>query len=237
MVIIMIEFYGYNDARAIAAYNKRNLTKMFLIFALICFIVSIIAIAIPLYELLYVWVIFLFLLLIVLFASSFSKYDDKILKEKDIKTKHLFVIEEFKLFKDDKEIKQKDFLFYTYKKYVFLDLKKSYYYIPKDELTISIDVLTKRLKEVIFGTSIEKIIEEVKIYIKENIIPGNFVFNKAAIIWSLGKHKFTFYIELHEVYVNHDKLRFNKYYANYTHYHINYREINDTIKEFSKKYD
>ena len=41
----MIQFYGYNDARAIAAYNKRNLTKIFLIFAnqenlrifLICF--------------------------------------------------------------------------------------------------------------------------------------------------------------------------------------------------------
>ena len=76
----MIEFYGYNDARAIAAYNKRNLTKMFMIFALICFFISIIAIAIPLYELLYVWGVFLFLLLIVLFASSFSKYDDKILK-------------------------------------------------------------------------------------------------------------------------------------------------------------
>ena len=45
----MIEFYGYNDGRAIAAYNKRNLTKMFMIFALICFVISIIAIAIQLY--------------------------------------------------------------------------------------------------------------------------------------------------------------------------------------------
>ena len=27
----MIQFYGYNDARAIAAYNKLNLTKIFLI--------------------------------------------------------------------------------------------------------------------------------------------------------------------------------------------------------------
>ena len=111
----MIEFYGYNDARAIAVYNKRNLTKMFLIFAIICFFISIIAIAIPLYELLYVWGIFLFLLLIVLFASSFSKYDDKILKENGIKTKHLFKIEDFKLFKDNKEIKQKEHIkFYSY---------------------------------------------------------------------------------------------------------------------------
>ena len=49
----MIQFYGYNDARAIAAYNKRNLTKMFLIFALICIAISIVAIAIPFYELLF----------------------------------------------------------------------------------------------------------------------------------------------------------------------------------------
>ncbi len=48
----MIQFYGYNDARAIAAYNKRNLTKMFLIFALICIAISIVAIAIHLYCLL-----------------------------------------------------------------------------------------------------------------------------------------------------------------------------------------
>ena len=121
----MIQFYGYNDARAIAAYNKRNLTKMFLIFVLICIAISIVAIAIHLYELLYVWGIFAFLLLIVLFASSFSKYDDKILKEKGIKTKHLFVIEEFTLFKDGKEIKEiENINFYSYKKYVFFRIKK-----------------------------------------------------------------------------------------------------------------
>ena len=167
----MIQFYGYNDARAIAAYNKRNLTKMFLIFALICIAISIVAIAIPLYELLYVWGIFAFLLLIVLFASSFSKYDDKILKEKGIKTKHLFVIEEFTLFKDDKEIKEiENIHFYSYKKYVFLELKKSYYYIPKDELSIGIDELIKRLREVKFGTSIERIIQEIKEYVDEDYL-------------------------------------------------------------------
>ena len=234
----MIQFYGYNDARAIAAYNKRNLTKMFLIFALICFFISIIAIAIPLYELLYVWGIFLFLLLIVLFASSFSKYDDKILKENGIKTKHVFRIEEFKLFKDNNEIKQKEhIMFYSYKKYILLELKKSYYYIPKDELQISINELTERLREVIYGTSIEKIIESIKDYIDCNAIKGNFEFTKDTFVWILGSNKFTFYIELREILINHEKLRFNKHYVNYTHYHIDKDEIIDTIKEFSVKYD
>ena len=49
----MIQFYGYNDARAIAAYNKRNLTKMFLVIALVCIFISLLAISIPMYELLY----------------------------------------------------------------------------------------------------------------------------------------------------------------------------------------
>ena len=47
-----------------------------------------------------------------------------------------------------KEIKEKENInFYSYKKYIFLDLKESYYYIPKDELTISIDELMRRLRE------------------------------------------------------------------------------------------
>ena len=234
----MIQFYGYNDARAMAAYNKRNLTKIFLIFALICFFVSIIAILIPLYELLYVWGVFLFLLLITLFAASFSKYEDKALKKAGIKTKHIFRIEEFKLFKDNNEIKQKEhIMFYSYKKYILLELKKSYYYIPKDELQISINELTERLREVIYGTSIEKIIESIKDYIDCNAIKGNFEFNKDTFVWILGSNKFTFYIELREILINHEKLRFNKHYVNYTHYHIDKDEIIDTIKEFSVKYD
>ena len=234
----MIKFYGYNDARAIAAYNKRNLTKMFIIFALIWFIVSIIAMAIPLYELLYVWGVFLFLLLLTLFASSFSKYEDKILKEKGVKTKHLFIIDEFKLFKDNKEIKQKEhIMFYLYKKYILLELKKSYYYIPIDELLISGNELYGKLREVKYGTSIDNIIENVKSYLNCNEINGDFEFSQDSFIWILGKNKFTFYVELHETYVLHDKLKFNKHYVNYTHYHIDKSEIIDTIKELSEKYD
>ena len=235
--MIMIKFYGYNDARAIAAYNKRNLTKMFKIFSLICFIISIVALAIPLYELLYIWCVFLFILLIVLFASSFSKYEDKILKEKGIKTKHLFIIDDFKLFKDSKEIKQKEHIkFYSYKNYVFLELKKSYYYIPKDELQISINELSNKLREVVFGTSIGSIIDCVKSYLDNNDIKGDFEFYDDSFVWILGKNKFTFYIELHETYVNHDKLKFNKHYINYTHYHIDKSEIIDMINELNQQW-
>ncbi len=169
----MIEFYGYNDARAIAAFNKRNLIRMFLIIALICLIISIIAFIIPLYELLYVWGIFFFLMLLVLFASSFNKHDDKILKLKGIHTKHKFKIDQFKLFKDNVEIKEKRYIkFYTYKNYIFLELKQSYYYIPKEELTISISELVDKIREVQFGISNKVIIEDIKNYINIKCLKG-----------------------------------------------------------------
>src|SRR5690554_1515344 len=222
----MIKFYGYNDARAIAAFNKRNLTKMFLWFALICILVSIVAILVPLYELLYVWGVYIFIILICLFAMSFSKYDAKVLKENGIKTKHLFKIDDLKIYKDGIEIKNKDQIKYiVYKKYIFLELKKSYFYIPNEELNITSNELAKKLREVIYGTSVENIIIDLKNYISQNNLKGKFEFVDDTIIWCLGKHKFIYYIDLQEVYVNHEKLRFDKYYFNYTHYHINFKDI------------
>lgn len=233
----MIKFYGYNDARAIAAYNKRNLKKIFLWFALICIIVSLVAILVPLYELLFVWGIYIFIILICLFAMSFSKYDDKVLKEKGIQIKHLFKIDDFKLYKDGIEIKNKDQIkFYVYKKYIFLELKKSYFYIPNEELNITSNELAKKLREVMYATSVENIIIDLKRYIFQNNFKGKFEFLDDTIIWYLGKHKFIYYIDLEEVYVNHDKLRLNKFYFNFTHYHINFNDIYHQMKEFNDKW-
>ncbi|MCI6508410.1 MAG: hypothetical protein PUH11_06295 [Bacilli bacterium] len=234
----MIQFYGYNDARAIAAYNKRNLTKMFLVIALICIFISVAAIVIPLYELLYFWGVFLLLLLIVLFASSFSsKCDDKVLKEKGIKTKHLFIIDELKLFIDDKEIKDKENInFYVYKKYVFLDLKEAYYFIPIDELTFEIDQLTEKLREVKFGVRIENIIQEIKEFIDSNYFSGDFTFTSNTIVWKLGIHRFTFYVDYDKTIINLDKLKHNKRYSKYKHYHLDNADLKKTIKAINERW-
>ena len=234
----MIQFYGYNDARAIAAYNKRNLTKMFLVIALICIFISVAAIAIPLYELLYFWGVFLLLLLIVLFASSFSsKYDDKVLKERGIKTKHLFIIDELKLFIDDKEIKDKENInFYVYKKYVFLDLKEAYYFIPINELNVRVDELTEKLREVKFGVRIENIIQEIKEFIDSNYFSGDFTFTSNTIVWKLGIHRFTFYVDYDKTIINHDKLKHNKRYSKYQHYHLDNADLKKTIKAINERW-
>lgn len=210
---------------------------MFLWFAFFCVMLSLVSILIPLYELLYVWGVYIFIISICLFAMSFSKYDDKVLKEAGIKTKHQFKIDDFKLFKDGIEIKSKDQIkFYVYKKYIFLELKKSYFYIPNEELNITSNEIAKKLREVIYGTSVENIITDFKRYIAQNNFKGKFEFVDDTIIWYLGKHKFIYYIDLHEVYDNREKLRLKKFYYSYTHYHIKFKDIYNQIKEFNDKW-
>lgn len=233
----MIKFYGYNDGRAIAAYNKRNLTIFSYLAFFVCVIISIIAVLIPFYELFYVWVAYLVVLLICIFAMSFSKIDNKTLKEKEIKTKHLFVIDNFKLYRDGTEIKNSnDINFYVYKKYIFLQLKKSYYIIPNNEMPIDRKHFINKIREVQFGTSIEKIMAEIKEFVNQGELNGTFEFESEKIIWILGKHKFTYYIDLHEIYVSHDKLRFNKFYMDYTHYHIDFNNVKEQMKEINNKW-
>ena len=103
-------------------------------------------------------------------------------------------------------------------------------------LSDSINELSKKLREVVFGTSIGSIIDCVKSYLDNNDIKGDFEFYDDSFVWILGKNKFTFYIELHETYVNHDKLKFNKHYINYTHYHIDKSEIIDMINELNQQW-
>lgn len=232
----MIKFYGYNDGRAIAVYNKRNLTRYFFWFALICTIISIISISISVYELLYIWGAFLFILLIALFALSFGKYDDEALKANGIKTKHLFIIDNFKLFKNGCEVKGVKYIkYYVYKTYIFLELKESYYYIPIEELPVEVAEFTERLMEVLYGISIDNIIENIKEYINQNNLSGNFEYDSETIIWYLGEHKFTYYIDLPEIHFNHEKLKFNKYH-NYDHNHIDFNDVINHMEEINKRF-
>ena len=233
----MIEFIGYNDARAIKAYNKKNLSLMFIWFGIICFIISIIALIINIYELLFIWGIYLYLLAICLFAMSFSKYDDKAIKELNIKTKHIFQISELKLYRDGKEIKDvKNIKLYSYKTYIFLECKKSYYYIPLNESIVPKENLENAIYEVIHQIDISKIIDEIKIFVKNNEINGEFTYNPNNIIWNIGKYRYKYYIDFIEVYVIKEKSTFNIGYREITHYHILVSEIEDDIKEINQEY-
>ena len=147
----MIEFVGYNDARAIKAYNKKNLAAFSIGFGMICLIASIVALLIRTYELLFIaWGVYLFFTLLSLFAVSFSRYDDKAFKKSNIKTRRVFKISELKLYRDGKEIKDvKRIKVFPYETYLFLECKKSYYYVPLEESNVPKETLINALYEVI----------------------------------------------------------------------------------------
>lgn len=233
----MIEFVGYNDARAIKAYSKKNLTVLFFCFGTICIIVSMVALIIPAYELLFIWGAYLFVVAIGLFAMSFSKYDEKALKKCNIKTKHFFKISDRKIYRDGQEIiNTKNIKVSSYKTYILLECKKSYYYIPLDETNVSKEKIETALLEVVFQIEIDKEIDKVKEFVENNDIHGEFTYTCNSIEWTIGKYKYTYCIDYIEVYVAKDKLTFNRLYRNITHYHINVAEIIEDIKEINQAF-
>ena len=234
----MIKFVGYNDARAIRAFNKKNLTVFFIWLGVICFVMSIIAVVIPTYELLLiVWGLYLFFAALCFFAMSFGKYEDKAFKENDIRTKHHFEIFDLKLYRDGKEIKDtKQIKIFSHKTYILLELKRSYYYVPLEESTVSKEILTNAIYEVIFQVSIAQVIDEVKTFVENNELNGEFTLGTDSIVWVIGDYKYTYHIDLHEVYVIKDKLTFDRIYRNITHYHILTSEVIENIKEINQEY-
>lgn len=234
----MVEFVGYNDARAIKAYNKKNLTRLFIWFGIICSIVSVVALIIPAYELLFIWGLYLFLRAICLFAMSFSKYDDRALKESNIKTKHIFSISDLKLYRDGKEIKNtKNIRVFSYKTYIFLECKKSYYYIPLGESNPAKDEIKTALYEVIYQIDIGKEIAKIKNFVESNNIDGEFTYTHNSIIWVSGNCKYTYHLDSIEVYVTKDELNDNRIYKYITHYHIPISEIIEDIRGISQEFD
>ncbi len=233
----MIEFVGYNDARAIKAYNKKNLTMLFFWFGFICFIVSIVALIISVYELLFIWGAYLFVAAICLYAMSFSFKDDRTFKELNIKTKHIFKISDLKLYRDGKEIKDTNNIkVFSYKTYIFLECKKSYYFIPLEESTVSKDKIETAIYEVVHQIDIEKEIDKIKDFIESHNIIGEFTYTTNSIIWVIGKYKYTYNIDFREVYVTKYKLTFNRFYRNITHYHIFANEIIEDIKTVNQEF-
>ncbi len=234
----MIEFVGYNDARAIKAYNKKNLTKLFIWFGIICFITSFVALITSVYELLFIWAAYLFLAAICLFAISFSKYDERALKESNIKTKHIFKISDLKLYRDGKEIKDTKIIkLSSYKKYLLLECKKSYYYIPLDAPNPDKVKITNALYGVIYQIDIGEEITKIKNFVENFNIGGKFTYTHNSVIWVLGNRKYTYHLDFIEAYVTKDELNNHQIFQYITHYHIPISEIIEDITIINREFD
>lgn len=123
-----IEFYGYNDTRALAFYTAIIMLQIFIA----CLIVSLLtipfAIVFSIYEILYIFIIPGFFLFLVPISYLINvKYKTFL---KGLKVKHKFTLESGYLFKDNKVIKKYDEIsIYKFKNFLLLVLAKSYYMV------------------------------------------------------------------------------------------------------------
>lgn len=127
-----IKFVAYNDGRAIFIYNRIKLFPFFLMSLILSFFALIPTFIFSIYELLFIFILpLLFLIFLGIDYLCISYNNKTFLKGK--KQKHTFILENGILYKDEKMIKSmEDIQLYRYKKYLFLILRQSYYYIKND---------------------------------------------------------------------------------------------------------
>ena len=127
-----IYFYGYNDGKAICAYNCICLFWPMVISCVCSFVATILAIAFSFYYLLILWLLFIIFLFVIILNLFFIGYNDKVYL-KGSKTKHVFTIKHGLLFKDGVQIKNtKDIRIYKFKNSLIIILKRSYYRVPNE---------------------------------------------------------------------------------------------------------
>ena len=127
-----IEMIGYNDTKSIATYgNIKMMPILIASFIISCF--SLIpTFAFKIYELLYIFILPGFLMFLMAFQYVVNCCTKSFLKGKNVK--HKFCLEDGTLYKDGKEIKStSNIRLYKFRKFIFLELKKSYYRILDDD--------------------------------------------------------------------------------------------------------
>ena len=127
-----ISFYGYNDGKAIEIYNCINLFLPTVISIIVSLILSLLAYFLHNPYLLAVWIFPAILLLIYILCISVTSYNDRIYLT-GAKKRHSFIVDNGTLIRDGKPMKIDGIKLYTFKNFVFLITKKTYYRIPNEE--------------------------------------------------------------------------------------------------------
>lgn len=127
-----ISFYGYNDAKAIEIYNCINLFLPTVISIIVSLILSLLAYVLHNPYLLAVWIFPAILLLIYILCISVTSYNDRVYLT-GAKKRHSFIVDNGSLIRDGKPMKIDGIKLYTFKNFVFLITKKTYYRIPNEE--------------------------------------------------------------------------------------------------------
>jgi len=127
-----ISFYGYNDGKAIEIYNCISLFLPTVISIMVSLILSLLSYFLHNPYLLVVWIFPVVLLLAYILCISVTNYNDRVLLA-GTKKRHSFIVDNGTLIRDGKPMKTDGIKIYTFKSFVFLIAKKTYYRIPNEE--------------------------------------------------------------------------------------------------------
>ena len=127
-----ISFYGYNDGKAIEIYNCINLFLPTVISIIVSLVLSLLSYFLRNPYLLVIWFFPVIMFLAYILCISVTGYNDKVLLA-GAKKRHSFIVDNETLIRDGKPMKTDRIKVYTFKSFVFLITKKTYYRIPNEE--------------------------------------------------------------------------------------------------------
>ncbi|MBQ7774689.1 MAG: hypothetical protein IJ379_02120 [Lachnospiraceae bacterium] len=129
----MIKFHAYNNGKAIAVNNHRNLIKAFKYCLIPAILLSVVAVFTEPIALVVIWLLPLLLLMFSRLVFLTEKYDEEVFLQGQ-KKKHVFTIENGKVLKNGKEMKNiKKVELFRYKDYLLLVFNRdSFYLVPDD---------------------------------------------------------------------------------------------------------
>lgn len=129
-----IEMTGYNDTKAIAIYGNIKMAPYFIGSLIVSCLTLIPTFIFGIYELAFIFLLPA-LLGIVMITQYIVNCSSKNFLEGE-KVKHTFCLKNGIFYKDGKEMKNvSDIRLYKFRKFLFIETKKSYYRIPNEDYT------------------------------------------------------------------------------------------------------
>ena len=126
---IMIRFYGFNNGKAIAVNNHKNMMNAFWITLLPALILSVIAFVFAPIALIPIWIMPIMFFSIAYLVFIAEKYDETVFLQGQ-KKKHEFLIDNGVIYKNGKERKNiRKMSLYKYKKYLLIVFNRGEFYL------------------------------------------------------------------------------------------------------------
>ena len=126
---MMVKFYGFNNGKAIAVNNHKNMMNAFWITLLPALILSVIAFIFAPIALIPIWIMPIMFISIAWLVFITEKYDETVFLQGQ-KKKHEFLIDNGVIYKNGKERKNiRKMSLYKYKKYLLIVFNGGEFYL------------------------------------------------------------------------------------------------------------